>query len=813
MIKVDIHILNQQMDIYKDASYSITRQVNEFTDLTKREFNYTNTYKFPKTVKNRKVMKHLYFQGNRSDVPYIRLDGSSITFNGIPVVQDGYAIIKETAKDYNVVFYEGSLTFFEAIKDLTLRNLDWSDTDHLYDVETMVDSWTAGEKYIYPIIKATENQNVNLIPVTHAVPFVYAKDIFQKMAGVSGITVQGTLLTDPLFQQVIVSTSNGIILEGETTGTPTDAETKFYNYTTQTSIVETDRPTNNVATGYYKLLLKWSYSSTTGTNPSVNIFVNGNPRFTENLTGNEGEKELLVYGSVFEAGVSTNNPAGIQTNLELTLEAFQIDYGNTQVTFSELMPDTPLKTFIRQFLVMFGANVYYDINTRTLNVDLINDFEDAEAQNISRYVSEKKKESYTLGRYSSINEFGHKLNEDQEETGGGELLYGSNLGDRRKYFTTIFAEPRLDDVQYQIYENVLFDDEGKANEGDITIGIIQDVNETIILTPFNGDYGREVVGYSALDYEPVKFDSLLQKYYYFLADRVFASPAKVFYNLTMPVIRFLNLDVTKFVYLEQEASNFLINKIKLSSNGRTTAELIKVLPRNVVIQDPVAVITGRKFFTSTTDETVTLLGTSSYAPSGFITDYYWEIKDSTGTILYTSTKNNVVFNLPKGETYEACLTVTDNRGNSGSVCENIISEVFVEPPIIPIGKTRNIFTDICVTVIETQINGTPNATVDIEVRTTLTNGACSTTMYVPPTTTSNCWLDLCPSIAQVNGAGADIGQVTLDATGTAFVQVAIEGRKDPDAPVANETVTLLKEVASGYTKIVATRQWINTSNC
>ncbi len=193
-----------QLDIHDGESYTLTKQVNDFTELRTRQWSHTEKLKLPKSGKNKRIFDFLGVAANTSESAYVRLGGAQMHFNGIAIVRNGYAMVNETDEDYNIVIYEGSVTFFEAIKNLTLRDLDWSDLDHDYNAGTMESSWDNTDGFIYPVANVIPGQETDFALFDMPSPAVFLPDIITKIATISGIAIEGSLLSDPQYLNTVI---------------------------------------------------------------------------------------------------------------------------------------------------------------------------------------------------------------------------------------------------------------------------------------------------------------------------------------------------------------------------------------------------------------------------------------------------------------------------------------------------------------------------------------------------------------------------------------------------------------------------------
>ena len=822
MVKVDIYIDGQRLDLESGTNHSLTRQVNEFTELTTRQFDYTNKFAIPKTARNRKIFDFLSFPANTSNLPYRRIDKVRMSFNGIPVVNSGYAHVNSTDDNYNMVIYDGTVGFYDSIRNLTLDNLDWSDTNHTYNSSTMVSSWTGGFKYIYPYIQTNVNQKAGFSLFDQPAIGVYLKDVVQKISDISGYSITGSLLTDQQYLDSVVILPKSFQLDTDnTTLQATDSKNK--SYTTEAAVRESDPPTINVPQDFYRLRVAWNYTTTTNTLPQITVQYDSGIIDVIQLSQDSGETIFFGYGTKFEAIMSAFNTQGVELTINITIEARKID-NNFAVRIQDYIGSTKLDVFLRNVLVQFGCNIYSDQKNTSVELAFINELENVEIRDLSNYFIDRTKESYQLGSYASKNVFKYGLEDGQDESYSGELLYSHNAGERKTHFTSIFFEPVFVDEVTNLYRSILFEGD-ETKEGKLRIGQIKDISRDVTVT-LRGILGNDTVntgqgvivnGYKAFDFKAYRFSDILSKYYNYISNYIFNAPQKITVQLSLPVIIFQSISLKGQVYLSQENANFLVNKIKYNTRGRTTAELIKVSPKPFVISNPVAIITGDEFtFSGNSSHTFNLSGQTSYSPNSIITGYFWEVKNGAITIS-THTTETISILVPEGETYEVCLTVTNEDGLTDQTCETLenISETVTS---FGFENISTIESQGCYTLRQFEVVGLPNGIFNLRVRISVSVGTGRTAVFTTTNPGNNCVSENpatsgCVKLYDAESVGNVDIPVSLDGDGKVTMQIFSEGTAPSNLSIpCIKSVTIIDQ-DNGQTETLISRTWTKTNKC
>lgn len=155
----------ERIDIYDDIDISVTYQELDVTNLSVRKTNYTKTFTVPATSNNSKLFEH-YYEVNGLDfnpltkIPAVVQYRGTDIFNGT-LRMNSVTIGKNGAVDYEVYIIGDVGDFVSEIKNLTLRDLDYTDLLHELNYDNVFQSWYAkdndvdglfGGDIIYPLI-------------------------------------------------------------------------------------------------------------------------------------------------------------------------------------------------------------------------------------------------------------------------------------------------------------------------------------------------------------------------------------------------------------------------------------------------------------------------------------------------------------------------------------------------------------------------------------------------------------------------------------------------------------------------------------
>ena len=183
-MQVDIYIDERRVDTSDNTKVSETKQVNDFFEIKDRQTSYTNSFKLPKTVKNKAIFGGHEIPGITALAPY-RLHKVSIYRDGIPTVLDGTGYLKETKDTYSLYVYSDNIDLFDTIDGKKLADLDLSAYSHTLTSETFLNSFNNELGYIYAIADYGKLAD-NVVEWNYTVPSVFIRTLWNKIFEESG---------------------------------------------------------------------------------------------------------------------------------------------------------------------------------------------------------------------------------------------------------------------------------------------------------------------------------------------------------------------------------------------------------------------------------------------------------------------------------------------------------------------------------------------------------------------------------------------------------------------------------------------------
>lgn len=205
----EVYINNQLVELDESRSpIRLTYAVNDLAELKDRQAYATNSFKLPLTQRNLDICG---FPNDANIIglqPYRRNTGKVIQ-GGIEVLVNGIAIITGASDSIQVQILSGLKGFFDEIGEKKLRDLDLSDYDHVWDIDTVANSQLNTDGFIYPVIdygglSLTERR----ADVKQLRPATFRKTIIERIVSEAGYTISGNYSTYQKYQDSLIAFSN-----------------------------------------------------------------------------------------------------------------------------------------------------------------------------------------------------------------------------------------------------------------------------------------------------------------------------------------------------------------------------------------------------------------------------------------------------------------------------------------------------------------------------------------------------------------------------------------------------------------------------
>lgn len=218
-MSLEVYINDQLLDLKSNKGIGLTFHVGSILNISGRSGNLSNKFTVPKTQNNTKILGTILNINTGTNIPYQRNSGRVVQ-NGVELFPDGLAIVESSGSSYSITIYSGNVSFFDLIKGRNISDLDWSSSNHKYDIPTVIASFTNNSDYIYPMVDWGNGvdllNNTNLQNSDALLPCARISSVLEKMTSFAGYELKGTFKNSNQYERLILSPNKIGLTEEET---------------------------------------------------------------------------------------------------------------------------------------------------------------------------------------------------------------------------------------------------------------------------------------------------------------------------------------------------------------------------------------------------------------------------------------------------------------------------------------------------------------------------------------------------------------------------------------------------------------------
>lgn len=491
MIRTEIYVEDQLIDLLQDISAEFTYTIDDVRDFGSRNTSFSRTISIPATAKNNKILGFAFdismAHDHNMDLPNVNTNFTPSQAAKCEVYIDKIQIFKgvirmlEIVINNNVIQYQcavfGELGgFITELGNKRLEDLDFSEYNHTWNVTSIQNSWNSisGSGYYYPLIDYGDvSTNKDDFHVSTFRPALYVKQYIQKIFEGTSYTLNCDFFNTDFFNKLIIPNNAqgiqgtndrfilGTISASKTilnSNTPTarnidlsfdnttllyfteNGSKSIFTYTdgtktvramaSITGIYQTDAASSITATLYVAGVAVQTLTQTT---------ISANNPFTFNLdwTGN----------------ISNTNQVRIEISVPVTANTYIVSISSANFTFNQLAAqlasvvyngtisindNLPKGIFQKDFFLsvckMFNLYVYQDnINEKQINISPYIDFySDAVTNSLDWSQKIDMAASISIKPMSQLNAryYAYKYSNDSDYYNDNYLKkYGQSYGD------------------------------------------------------------------------------------------------------------------------------------------------------------------------------------------------------------------------------------------------------------------------------------------------------------------------------------------------------------------------------------------------
>jgi hypothetical protein len=214
----ELYVNDILIDLPNNYLIALSYAVNTFTDLKSVQGNISNSIDLPNTARNRAALGFPDDMNFNGQSLIRRKQPCRYVQNGVDVIPQGNLRIIGAAKGVlKIVISSGNTDFFDLLTG-KLRDLDFSEYDHIWNQTNVVNSRLNTNGYLYPIINygnLANNDGTIYSSVTNPRqmrPAIYAKTTVKKIVESVGYTlideIASDLVTNELYDKLLLPFSD-----------------------------------------------------------------------------------------------------------------------------------------------------------------------------------------------------------------------------------------------------------------------------------------------------------------------------------------------------------------------------------------------------------------------------------------------------------------------------------------------------------------------------------------------------------------------------------------------------------------------------
>lgn len=183
------------VELNDDVDISLTFQIADIKEPQKRHADFSKTITVPGSHNNNKMFQSIFdigvdrqYNPNKKAACMLMADSTTI--------MKGFMRLRNILNVDKKISYEIEITgrladLFTVLGDSKLKDLSWSDLDHVYSRPNQIASWSGaiGSGYVYPFIDYGFTLNEIDYEVGHFFPATYAKEIWDRIMMWAGFQI------------------------------------------------------------------------------------------------------------------------------------------------------------------------------------------------------------------------------------------------------------------------------------------------------------------------------------------------------------------------------------------------------------------------------------------------------------------------------------------------------------------------------------------------------------------------------------------------------------------------------------------------
>jgi hypothetical protein len=229
MIRTEIYIEDNVIDLIKDIGTDFTYTIDDVRDFGSRNTSFSRTISIPATAKNNQILGFAFDLGmaheHNMDLPNVATNFTPSQAAKCEVYIDKIQIFKGVIRILEIVMNKGVIEyqcavfgelggFITELGNKRLEDLDFSEYNHTWNVTTIQNSWNTinGSGYYYPLIDYGDVSTAkDDFHVSTFRPALYVKEYIEKIFEGTSYSLNCDFFNTDFFKKLIIpNNSQGI---------------------------------------------------------------------------------------------------------------------------------------------------------------------------------------------------------------------------------------------------------------------------------------------------------------------------------------------------------------------------------------------------------------------------------------------------------------------------------------------------------------------------------------------------------------------------------------------------------------------------
>jgi hypothetical protein len=490
---ISFEINGEHLDLYGDEVIAQTFAINNIAEIENRNGGYSNTFKAPATQKNLRLTGRLNDLNVIDDSPY-SLISCNCWEDGM-IIKKGFLQIDSFGEDIEFTFSSDNTNWFDLIKGKSIRDLDLSEYDHIFNTTNVFNSKDNTEGYIYPVIDygtlTTKTRNgTSDVQITEVFPAAYVHTLIKKIFSEAGYKLSGSFANNVIYKKLVLpfvnelfghsdeyiglrsakaiktttqsfnlpndGVSDNVKFENDSTGEGYDGDLNLYDnilwkYTPDekmkvTVSISATISNYNIPNDFVFLLVYRNDTDQIGTIGA--LFGNGAFNASYTFTVDPGYYYTVKFVNPQPVTITFDMEVGSALTWQVEAE---IQEGST-VQLAPNLPDIDQDELIKDIFNRYQIITYTDSWTKTIFFDdfglIYRNIPQALDWSDKIDLSEKPITEYQIGEYGQKNYFTHTQDDDEEYINTYNGINRVAFGDGVSEFDNEYLES-----EHDVYES------------------------------------------------------------------------------------------------------------------------------------------------------------------------------------------------------------------------------------------------------------------------------------------------------------------------------------------------------------------------